>query len=80
MHPFRQCKTVDLAGHVYVRKQHIYRDKIQDADRLSAISCLEELKARVPQVARRYQAQEHVVFYNQYNRRGRRLLLRHWLP
>ena len=73
MHPFRQCKTVNFAGHVYVRKQHIYRDTIQDADRLSAIRCLDNVEARVAHVARRYQTQKNVVFYDQHNRHGRRM-------
>jgi len=73
MHPFRQGKTVNCAGHVYVRKQHIYRDTIQDADRLSAIRCLNNVEARVAHVARRYQTQKNVVFYDQYNWHGRRM-------
>ncbi len=80
MHPLRQCKTVNFGGHIYVQKQYIHRNTIQDADCLSAIGCLDDLKAHVAQVVRRYQTQENVVFYNQHNRRGGRLLLRHGLP
>ena len=68
MHPFRQCKTVNCAGHVYVRKQHIYRDTIQDADRLSAIRCLDNVEARVAHVARRHQTQKNIVFHDKHNR------------
>ncbi len=73
MHPFRQSKTVDFAGHIYVRKQYIYRDTIQDADCLGAISCLDDLKAHLAQVACGYQTQKNVTFYNQHNRHGRRM-------
>ena len=80
MHPLRQCKTIHIAGHVYVRKQHIDRDMIQNADCLSGIGCLNDLKARVAQVASRCQTQKNVVFYDQHNRHGRRLHERHGLP
>jgi hypothetical protein len=62
MHPLRQCKTVHVARHVDVRKQHIYRDTSQDAECFSGIDCLDDLKARIAQVVRRYQTQENVVF------------------
>ena len=77
MHPLRQCKTVHCAGHLYVRKQHIYRDTIQDADCLSELAASMTSKPASRRLRRRCQAQEDVVFDNQHNRRGRRLLLRH---
>jgi hypothetical protein len=61
-------------------ENNTYRDTIHDAECLSGIGCLDDLKARIAQVARRYQTQENVVFDDQHNWRGGRLLFQHGLP
>jgi hypothetical protein len=73
--PLRQRETIHSAGHVYVGKQCVHRNASKNLDGFGRIGCLDNLKSRASQAARGYQTQEYVVFYNQDDRRGRRLLL-----